>query len=84
MGLAFDGEFGLLGFLVEEYDFADAAGDEGFLVDGELGQGGEELALDVVGREGAVREGFEEEAHGFEEVVFRVYDGVLDVPVVAV
>lgn len=40
--------------------------------------------MDVVGGEGAVREGFEEEAHRFQEVVFWVHDGVLDVPAVAV
>lgn len=73
--LAFDGRFGLFGFGVEEDDFADARGNEGFLVDGQLGQAGEELALDVIARERAVGEGLEEEADAFEEVVLRVDDG---------
>jgi len=84
LGGAFDGELGLLGLCVEEDDFADSGGDEGFLVDGEFGQTGEELALDIVGREAAVAEGFEEEAHAFEEVVFGVDNGVFDFLGVAV
>ena len=60
LGGAFDAEFWFFGFGVEEDDFADAGGDEGFFVDGEFGEGGEELALDVVGGELAVGEGFEE------------------------
>lgn len=57
---------------VEVRDFADARGDEGVFGDGELGEAREELALDVVGWEGAVVEGLEEEAYGFEDVDFRV------------
>ena len=40
--------------------------------------------MDVVGGELAVREWFEEEADGFEEVVFGVYDGGFDIAGVAV
>jgi len=83
-GGAFDAGFGFFGLGVEEDDFADAAADEGFLVDGEFCEGGEEFALDVEGGEGAVGEGFEEEADAFEEVVFRVDDGGFDVAAVAV
>ena len=84
VGGAADGEFDFPGFGVEEHDFAQAAADEGFLIDGQFCQSGEEFALDVVGREGAVGEGFEKEAHRFQEVVLRVDDGVLDVPAVTV
>ena len=84
LGLPFDAEFGFFGLGVEEDDFADAAADEGFFADGQFGEAGEEFALNVVGGEGAVVEGFEEEAHGFEEIVFRVDDRVFDVSAVAV
>ncbi len=40
--------------------------------------------MDVVRGQGAVGEGLEEEAHGFEEVVFGVDDGGFDVAAVAV
>lgn len=84
LGLAFDARFGFLGFGVEVDDFADARGFEGFLVDGQFRQGGEEIALDVVGGEGAVGQRFEEEAHAFEQVVVRVDDGGFRFAVVAV
>ena len=40
--------------------------------------------MDIVGGEGAVGEGFEEEAYAFQEVVFWVYDGAFHVSTVAV
>lgn len=83
-GLTLDGRFGLFGLGVEEDDLADARGNEGFLVDRQLRQAGEEFALDVVGREGAVGEGLEEEADALEEVVLGVDDGRFDFAVVAV
>lgn len=83
-GLAFDVGFGFLGFGVEVDDFADPGGFEGFLFDGQFRQGGKEVALDVVGGEGAVGQGFEEEAHAFEQVVVRIDDGRFGFAVVAV
>ena len=83
-GGAFDAELGLFGFGVEEDYLADAAGYEGFFVDGEFGEGGEEFALDVVGGERTVGERFEEEADAFEEVIFWVYDGGFNVSAVAI
>ena len=84
LGGAADGKFGFFGLGVEEDDFADAARNQTFLVDGEFGEAGEQFALDVVGGETAVAEGFEEETHGFEEVIFGVDDGVFDFLRVAV
>ena len=63
LGHALDVEFGPLALGVEEDDLADAGGHEGVLLDGEAEQGVEDLALDLVGGQGAVVERFEEELH---------------------
>lgn len=82
LGLALDDELGPLALDVEHDDLADARGDEGVLVDGQLGQRGEELFLDVVGGQTAVAEGLEEEADGFEDVGLGVDDGLFEVALV--
>ena len=80
LGHALDLGLGALGLCVEEDDLADAAGQQGLLLDGHPGQGGEDLALDVVGGQAAVgAQGLEEVLDGLEEVGLRVQDGVLDV-----
>ena len=85
LGGAFDGDFGFLRLCVEEDHLSYPTRDEAFFVDGEAGEGGHEFALNVVGGEGCVgEEGFEEEADGFEEVVFRVDDCGFDFARVAV
>ena len=78
LGLALDVDFWTLGLGVEEDDLADAAADESFFVDGELGKAVKEVALDVVGGEGAIFQRLEEEADRFEEVVFWIHDVALD------
>lgn len=71
---------GALGLGVEEHDLADTAGRQGLLLDGHPGQGGEDLALDVVGGQAAVgSQGLEEVLDGLQEVGLWVQDGVLDV-----
>jgi hypothetical protein len=81
--LALDCQLGLGGFGVEDDDFADAGGDEGFFGHVQAAQDGEEFALDlVVGQCGVGVGGLEEEAHGFENVDVGVDDaGAECVPV---
>lgn len=54
LGHALDLWLGALSLGVEEHDLANAAGRQGLLLDGHLGQGGEDLALDIVGGQAAI------------------------------
>ena len=72
LGHALDIEFGPLALGVEEDDLADAGGHEGVLLDGEAEQGVEDLALDLVGGQGAVVERLEEELDVQQEVRIRI------------
>lgn len=77
LGDALDADLGLLALGVEQDDLADAAGPQRLLLDREAGQRLEDLSLDVVGREGAVVEGLEEELDVLQEVGVGVHDGRL-------
>ena len=77
-GDALDGDFGPLAAGVEEDNLSDAAAQEGVLVDGKLGEGYEDVALDVECWQAAVVQGLEEVLDGLEEVGLGVEDGVLD------
>lgn len=77
---ALDLWLGALGLGVEQHDLADAAGRQGLLFDRHLGQGGEDLALDVVGGQAAVgSQGLEEVLDRQQEVGLGIQYGVLDV-----
>lgn len=72
LGHALDADLGPLALGVEEDDLADAAGQEGVLLDGQARQGRQDVALDVVGRQRAVVQGLQEELDVLQEVGVRV------------
>lgn len=79
LGHSLDARLGLLAPRVEQHDLADAAAQKGLLLDIELRKPHEDVALDVVGWQGAVVEGLEEELDVLEEVGIGVEDGMSDV-----
>lgn len=74
---ALDADLGPLAFGVEEDDLADAAGEQGVLLNGQAGQGHQNIALDIVGRQRAVIKRLQEELDMLQEVGVRVDDGRL-------
>lgn len=66
LGHILDATFCTLAFGVEDNHLANAAGDQGVLVNGKLRESSQKVALDIVCRHGAVVQRFEEESNGFQ------------------
>lgn len=80
LGHALDLGLCALCLCIEEHDAADATGQERLLLDLQLGEGREDLALDVVGRKlTIIAQRFQEELDRLQEVCLGVENGVLDV-----
>jgi hypothetical protein len=78
LGDALDAGLGPFAPCVEVDDLADTAAQEDLFVDGKLGEGVEDVALDVVGWQAAVVQRLEEVFDRLEQVGLGVEDGILD------
>lgn len=78
LGQTLDAWLWLLAQGVEVYQLANSAAQQDILVDGQLGKGIEEVALNAVGGEAAITEWLEEELDRLNKVGIRVENGVLN------
>lgn len=71
---ALDADLGSLALCVEEHNLANSTGHECVLLNGEADECGEDVALNIVGRQGAVGQRLEEELDALEKICVWVND----------